>query len=414
MRTEDYIYKYWFPKEIKEIYIISSKDAVLADEANIWSDDYAYLDSFGDKDLLFLVYGLICKYYPNTKIQYVYSSVNCQRELMDKNLIVLGGPSARHGVAREFMHTKLREIYKNATGIDKPPILYSIKSDVLGSDFWMRIKSEVCGGKCKKFNDITFDCRKNHEICIWKRNEQEEPEFMDIKRGDIIVTKEEASNLSDSDKMHKKINNSEGVIITECIKRDIGVFAAFTNPNSKSMTDRVIMISGAHTFGGVGAFKTFNAENDISLKNYRELDTFLEGIGGTDFISFFPIDVDSYARTCNQCAELKASENFISLVTQKQVEKLTLEDRNKLENLKEQVKEFESNLKNFIKSNPTIEGEAQKRHISKKNLAIELLSKVTNINQVLNQINQQTDFNVKFLILQKEFNTTHNEWVSFK
>ena len=409
MSKTDYIYKYWFPRDVKEIYIIVSRDGDPADGANVWSDDYAYLDSFGDKDLLFLVYGYLCKYYPEAQIQYVYSSVDCQRDLIGKNLLVLGGPSARHGVARKFMHDALREIFKNCSGIDKPPILYSIKQDAEGYDFWSQIKKTVCYDKCKLY-DERFDCRTHHEICVWKKSEQTEPEVMCLERGDITVTHEEAMRLSDKDERHRKKSNPEGVTITECIKRDIGVFIAFQNPYSTTaIKSRVIMINGAHTFGGVGAFTTFNVENNTAKSNYDELDKFLEG-KGSDFIAYFPIEVDNYARTCKQCAELKAEKNFISLVTPKQQEALSSEAVEDLEALKEDIAQLDKALQRYIKAKTQLTGEAKNLHESKRVKAERLYEKVASIQTALDEIKTQSEFDLKFNALKVEFEAVRTEW----
>lgn len=67
------IHDFWFNSEAKDIYIVCSREANPPKWAYKYHNNYAYSDNFGDKDLLFYLYGLMSKYYPNTNIHFYFS-----------------------------------------------------------------------------------------------------------------------------------------------------------------------------------------------------------------------------------------------------------------------------------------------------------------------------------------------------
>lgn len=326
MKCEDYIYKYWFPNNFSgDIYIVCPRDTTPTYDANIWSDEYAYLDNFGDKDLLFLVYGFICRYYPLAHVHYFFADRYKRDHLNNwktNNLIILGGPSWYHEISREFMYEALKHTYEKVSKIKIPPIMYAIKNTYEG---WRELRSKVCSEICKKYS-VDYDCRADHEICVWRSIVSGEPEIYSPERHctreitapspkmlkDLIrQVKEE---LAQSDQQYRLMQNSDGQYkICECLSSDIGIFAAYQNPYN--INNRVIMISGAHTFGGVGAFRSFDISDENSkqdaISNYRLLDMVLQD-NGYDFISYFSMPIDDSAYILNQSVKLK-QENVISL-----------------------------------------------------------------------------------------------------
>lgn len=97
-----FLYKYWFPEDVKEIFIVCPKDYPTTCDASMCADNYSYCDNFGDKDLLLLSYGLISKYYQNTKVYYKYAEKFIQENIdswKKKNILVIGGPSYHHPVS---------------------------------------------------------------------------------------------------------------------------------------------------------------------------------------------------------------------------------------------------------------------------------------------------------------------------
>lgn len=351
MSAIDYIYKYWFPKNYDgEIFIVCPKDSSISYDANIWSDEYAYLDSFGDKDLLFFVYGFICKYYPNAKIRFSFSKQYMNEHPNDwkeKNLIILGGTSWGHVVVRTFMHEILRDVYKDASDVDRPPVLYAIKNDQEG---WREIRQKICSG-CKYFN---ADCRRDHSICIWK-DSGDVPLTASIERtikreiveapAKLKAKVAEVRNHLSADEQNRIVYDEyEGrYYIKDCISKDIGVFAAFQNPFEKR--NRVIIINGSHTFGGVGAFRTFDIEKDIAIKNYETLDAFLNN-KGNDFISYFHVNIDDTAVICDQCAKI-SEENIISLCT-KDSRADNFADSRDVDQLSNKLNNFKNELESFM------------------------------------------------------------------
>lgn len=407
MNGLDFVYKYWFPRNFnEEIFIVCPQDSSSTYDANMWSDDYAYLDSFGDKDLLFLVYGFICKYYPQAQVHYSFSSQYKKEHPNDwkqKNLIILGGASWNHEVTRTFMHDALRKLYRDNTGIDKPPILYSIKNNREG---WKQVKQKVCDG-CIMLED---DCRGDHSFCIWyKSNDPTKPEFESIERG--IMREIAASTPA---KLQEKVNevrrhlsqeqqkrissDTDGrYFIASCISKDIGIFAAFQNPYNKK--NRVIMINGAHTFGGVGAFRTFDVNKEVALQNYQLLESVLLH-KGKDFIAYFPVEVDDTALICDQCTRIK-TENIISLCADGAMMEQTVEYAI-VEELLNLLTEFKRELEPFTHTRPiadeidTLLYNASTSITDKVNVLIDKLSQDICISQ-LEQYRQ-------------EYHNLQNEW----
>lgn len=326
MKNEDYIYRYWFPENFNgDIYIVCPRDTTTTYDANIWSDEYAYLDNFGDKDLLFLVYGFICRYYPLAHVHYFFADRYKKDHLNDwksNNLIILGGPSWYHEISREFMYDALKSVYEKVSNFKMPPIMYAIKNTY---DGWKELRAKVCSKTCKKY-DANYDCRANHEICVWKSIISGEPEIYSPERNctrEITASSQKKLNdlikqiedhLNQSNQQHRLTQNSDGEYkITECLSSDIGIFAAFQNPYN--INNRVIMISGAHTFGGVGAFRSFDISDENSrqnaLSNYKLLGNALKN-NGYDFISYFSMPIDDSAYILNQSVKLD-QKNVISL-----------------------------------------------------------------------------------------------------
>ena len=416
---QSYIYKYWFPENFDgDLYIVCPKDASPTKDASLFAEQYAFLDNFDDKDLLLLIYGFVSKYYPMAHIHYTYSNQyikNFPTDWAQKNLIILGGLSWGHEVARRFMLHGLKKVYKNSANIDMPPVFYAIKNT---QDGWKSIRRKICATRCKRF-DEECDCRVNHSLCVWKTSTQVEPETMVVKTGSVIISEDEIRRLEKDDILKQEIDSritmdaSGQKWVNGCVVEDVGVFAAFQNPfddiHDEYSKTRVIMISGAHTFGGVGAFRTFNVENNTAKNNYRELDKFLEG-NGNDFIAYFPVEIDEAARTCNQCAELKAEKNFISLVTPKQQEALSSEAVEDLEALKEDIAQLDKALQRYIKAKTQLTGEAKNLHESKRVKAERLYEKVASIQTALDEIKTQSEFDLKFNALKVEFEAVRTEW----
>lgn len=407
MTGMDFVYKYWFPKGFsEEIYIVCPRDSSLTYDANMWSDDYAYLDSFGDKDLLFLVYGFICKHYPQAKVHYSFSSQYKKEHPNDwkqKNLIILGGASWSHEVTRTFMHDALRKIYNNNTGIDKPPVVYSIKNNKEG---WKQVKQKVCDS-CLMLQE---NCREDHSLCIWAQSSDlNKPLCKSIERAitrEIVAPTplklqekvDEVSRHLSEDQQQRIYSDSDGrYLIKDCISKDIGLFAAFQNPYNKR--SRVIMINGAHTFGGVGAFRTFDVDKDIAIKNYQMLDSELSS-KGKDFISYFMVEVDDTALICDQCTELKA-ENIISLYSNEELVDI-LVDSDCIEELLQLFIDFKKEISPF----------AHKKLLSDEidtllyNVSVEIIGK---INELIDKMSLDVN-KAQLEQYRQEYHNLRNQW----
>ena len=318
---DDYIYKYWFPKGYSgEICIVGQRDPARSYDSNAWSDQYAYIDNFGDKDLFFLVYGFVCRYYPKADIKYYYSEnyiAEHRNNWKTHNLIVIGGPSSKHRVARYYMHDVLSRINFKLYGINMPPIMYTIKN----TNAWLESKASICG-LCSE-HDENYHCDSNRAFCIWKSSSPNKPireldsesikrdNKREIPRNNVRRIIKDIKTNGDSSRLVQDADNDYWM--TNCISQDVCFFAAFQNPDNES--NRIILINGLHTLGGVGAFKSFDlSDNDtcnVALDNYRLIDSVLGGLG-IDFVSYFSVKIDEQAYILNQCTRL-SEHNLITL-----------------------------------------------------------------------------------------------------
>lgn len=89
------IYDVWFPKATKEITIIISEEAASkkSEDAVTTSENYAYLDNVGDKDTLFEVIIFLARHYPKAILKRLFPREFNEREDLNKNLVIIGGPA---------------------------------------------------------------------------------------------------------------------------------------------------------------------------------------------------------------------------------------------------------------------------------------------------------------------------------
>lgn len=89
------IYNIWFPKTTKEIVIVVSEEAFAkkSSDAITTSENYAYLDNVGDKDTLLEVAIFLSRNYPKVVLKRLFPREFNEREDLNKNLVIIGGPA---------------------------------------------------------------------------------------------------------------------------------------------------------------------------------------------------------------------------------------------------------------------------------------------------------------------------------
>lgn len=273
-KVTDAVYEVWFPKNVKNIFIVVKRDSNPPEDAYAFSKEYKYLDRMGDKDLILYTYVFLSRYYPNANIEICISEDFIKRADYEKNnLVILGGPSSNHEVCQQFMATSV--ISKH---LRYPP------NEVR--------KVELCG-KCLHIKDF---CPRE-SICI-------DNELFYYQSGSVIVDRIEAEKAKIPENRVNSLGNGK-VQVLDCVMVDKSIFASIINPFSQDK--KVILISGIHCMGGVGAFRAFDTVSQQSIDNYRY---YKEKIAGAkEFIAVFDVEINPRSGTPIACPRLK--ENIL-------------------------------------------------------------------------------------------------------
>jgi hypothetical protein len=104
-----YFSNIWFPLSTKEIVIIVPPDEPSAPE----DFNKVRLDNFADRDALLHVWGLLHRFYPETKVSIFNSKDNIPDDVMNKNLILIGGPGDKESANNEWTKMFMEEISGN-------------------------------------------------------------------------------------------------------------------------------------------------------------------------------------------------------------------------------------------------------------------------------------------------------------
>lgn len=281
------IHDFWFDKDVTEIYIVCSRESSPPSGAYKYSNDYAYSDNFGDKDLLFLLYGLISRNYPNARIFFYYSDdfIEKTRFWQGKNILIVGGPNSRNYVSSFGMYTALSKVIDdNNVGIRifYPP---KQKNKLNAWENTQYTKENICV-KCPNYEQSC--CRQT--LCILKENEVviKKPDFYE----ELIIPKTDAINAKISDdRIIREIEDSGKVAISGCLKQDVGFFATFANPYDEEQKNRIIIINGVYTFGGLGVCHVLNGMSNYSKKVYNKLHYIMQRYQSKDFMACFTIPI---------------------------------------------------------------------------------------------------------------------------
>lgn len=94
---------FWFNSSVKEIHVICAPEPERTRFAAPNSSDYLYIDNFDDRDALFEVSTFLSRAYPDAKVLR-HTSDNLSPDILDGNIVVLGGPS-NNSLARDLIHT---------------------------------------------------------------------------------------------------------------------------------------------------------------------------------------------------------------------------------------------------------------------------------------------------------------------
>lgn len=98
---------FWFDQSIKEVNIICSPEPEKSSFADLYHQDYLYIDNLEDRDCLLEVSNFLSRSFPKTRFIKHSSSNVCQDDLLG-NLVLIGGPGFEvnegNSVAREFIN----------------------------------------------------------------------------------------------------------------------------------------------------------------------------------------------------------------------------------------------------------------------------------------------------------------------
>lgn len=286
------IHDFWFDKSVEEIYIVTMRESMPKKDAYKISNDYAYCDNCGDLDLLFGAYGLLNRFYPNAKISFFYAE-DFKRTVRDwekKNILVLGGPNTKNDVCRFFMYEALPKIYADLENYGHSPkvkIIYPPKSasaQALGESKKYS-KEYICAG-CAK---ISQDCPRT---ALCKKYSDGRIEIIEPQYDEAVAYT--LNSDRERDLYQSRILESidgQTVILSGCLSYDIGFFACFSNIYDEHNRNRIVMINGAHTFGGVGVLHAVDAQSKKSLRNYNLIAYELFGQANKDFVCHFNVEV---------------------------------------------------------------------------------------------------------------------------
>lgn len=295
------IHDFWFNPTAKDIYIVCSREADPPKWAYKYSNNYAYSDNFGDKDLLFYLYGLMSKNYPNSDIYFYFSEDYMEkiRNWEQKNILIVGGPNSRNQTSKFGMYEALQKRISMLANGAEPTVslLYPPKPENEIRDWENRryCKESVCKN-CSKYYEV---CPRL-SLCINTNNEVRFvlPEYYD----ELIIPSADADDAKiDESRRCRVIANGRKVAISGCVKKDVGFFSSIDNPFDSMKGSRIVMLSGLHTFGGVGVFNALSAQTKHSIDNYNLLYYSLIGRENHDFMTYFEIDISeqreaAYAR----------------------------------------------------------------------------------------------------------------------
>lgn len=285
------IHDFWFNSEAKDIYIVCSREANPPKWAYKYHNNYAYSDNFGDKDLLFYLYGLMSKYYPNTNIHFYFSEDYMEkiRGWEEKNILIVGGPNSRNQISKFGMYEVLRQKIKSISDGSQPivSLLYPPKLESEARDWENR---RYCKETlCKNCSNFLKECPRL-SLCINIDNDVRfiMPEYYD----ELIIPTIDANDAKvEENRRCREISNGKKVAISGCVKKDIGFFSSLDNPFDSMKGSRIVLLSGLHTFGGVGVFNALSAQTKHSIDNYNLLYYSLIGRENRDFMTYFEIDV---------------------------------------------------------------------------------------------------------------------------
>lgn len=279
---------FWFDKETREIYIVSLRVSKPPRDAYKYSNDYAYADNLGDRDALFYIYALLSRYYPAANIQIYYSDdfIDSVRDWEKKNILIVGGPSSLHKVSQFFMYEALPIVYKNVKP-KLPQFWYPPKfsADLKPHENRSYSKERLCP-EC----NIIKKCVR-HAFCIKENNQGRliMPEIWE----EVSMLKSNIGNENefDTDRVLRELGNGK-IVISGCVKKDIGLFATFTNPFDGEAKNKVVMIQGIFTFGVLGTCQAMSADKLFSLENYNKLYYEFIDLNSKDFIAYFDIEIN--------------------------------------------------------------------------------------------------------------------------
>ncbi|WP_286830226.1 MULTISPECIES: hypothetical protein [Kordiimonas] len=121
---------FWFDSSVSEIHVMCAPEPEQTRFAAHHSDDYLYVDNLDDRDALFEVSTFLSRAYPSAKILR-HSSSKVSSDVLDGNLVVLGGPH-NNAVTRDLA-TALKVKYSYANDDNAIQLQQDTQSRVLKS-----------------------------------------------------------------------------------------------------------------------------------------------------------------------------------------------------------------------------------------------------------------------------------------
>ena len=154
-----YIHNIWFPKATKEIVIIVSEEAETkkSEDSATTAENYAYLDNVGDKDTLFEVSIFLARHYPNASLKTLFPREFNEREDLNKNLVIIGGP------AHNETYSRFKKKLNTSIGYNLENWTITMDEKSYESDYSEEIGMQVDYGSFSSFRNPFMN---NHRVIL--------------------------------------------------------------------------------------------------------------------------------------------------------------------------------------------------------------------------------------------------------
>lgn len=120
----EYLRRIWFERDVPYLHVICSPELEKSSFAHRSSPNYIFLDNLEDKDALVEILKFLSRYFQRAKIVR-YASDNLPREILEGDLIVIGGPGEPDGPGNIICREMMLTINSSISYSDDAEVMYS-------------------------------------------------------------------------------------------------------------------------------------------------------------------------------------------------------------------------------------------------------------------------------------------------